>query len=425
MVKIQFVHTSDWHLGYTQYNKIERNRDFKDAALKLVDKIINIKPDFVLHTGDVFHLSKPSPSTIIQSVEILSKLKKSKIPIYVVRGNHDGGTSNYLSKEGGVLKLLDELNLIKYIDDEIINLDNLNVKILGVGYYHGTKINDKIEEILSENENFLGKSTFNIVAIHGFVEGQMENDIQISLKKIKDIGVNYFGAGHYHIPWRDEINDIYAPGSLECTKISDAYRNDIINNISMFSSFYEINSEMDNEKIWTKLNVKEHKISTRPKVLLNYISKMDSIENIKNELDNKIQIALNAISEIDFTKINIKPILNLKLGTNLQNNETSKLRVLDWYENKFLHIITNIDGIASNNLLDDYNNLGVEKEIITDLLKKDKFLKIEDIDFIYQFMEIIEYGYKSQKLSNETVNLISQKIHEMENFQLQKNRRDL
>ena len=181
MVKIQFVHTSDWHLGYTQYNKIERNRDFKDAALKLVDEIINIKPDFVLHTGDVFHLSKPSPSTIIQSVEILSKLKKSKIPIYVVRGNHDGGKSNYLSKEGGVLKLLDELNLIKYIDDEIINLDNLNVKILGVGYYHGTKINDKIEEILSENLNFLGKSTFNIVAIHGFVEGQMENDIQISL----------------------------------------------------------------------------------------------------------------------------------------------------------------------------------------------------------------------------------------------------
>ncbi len=77
--------------------------------------------------------------------------------------------------------------------------------------------------------------------------------------------MNYFGAGHYHIPWRDEINDIYAPGSLECTKISDAYRNDIINNISMFSSFYEINSEVDNEKIWTKLKVKEHKISTRPK----------------------------------------------------------------------------------------------------------------------------------------------------------------
>ena len=63
-----------------------------------------------------------------------------------------------MSKEGGVLKLLDELNLIKYIDDEIINLDNLNVKILGVGYYHGTKINDKIEEILSENVNFLGRA---------------------------------------------------------------------------------------------------------------------------------------------------------------------------------------------------------------------------------------------------------------------------
>ena len=53
---------------------------------------------------------------------------------------------------------------------------------------------------------------------------------------------------------------------------------------------------------------------------------------------------------------------------------------------------------------------------------RDRFLKIEDIDFIYQFMEIIENGYKSQKLSNETVNLISQKIHELENFQLQKNR---
>ncbi len=30
---------------------------------------------------------------------------------------------------------------------------------------------------------------------------------------------------------------------------------------------------------------------------------MDSIENIKNELDNKIETALNAISEIDFTKL--------------------------------------------------------------------------------------------------------------------------
>ena len=88
MVKIQFVHTSDWHLGYTQYNKIERNRDFKDAALKLVDEIINIKPDFVLHTGDVFHLSKPSPSTKpISTKSELTYLPMLYCPIGIIKGS--------------------------------------------------------------------------------------------------------------------------------------------------------------------------------------------------------------------------------------------------------------------------------------------------------------------------------------------------
>ena len=44
MDEVHFVHTSDWHLGFSQYDKLERYSDFREAAEKIVEKIIELSP---------------------------------------------------------------------------------------------------------------------------------------------------------------------------------------------------------------------------------------------------------------------------------------------------------------------------------------------------------------------------------------------
>lgn len=50
---MKFAHLSDTHLGYRQYGLIEREDDFYNVFNEIVDKIIDERVDFVIHSGDL------------------------------------------------------------------------------------------------------------------------------------------------------------------------------------------------------------------------------------------------------------------------------------------------------------------------------------------------------------------------------------
>ena len=43
VIRIQFAHTSDWHLGYAQYNLIQRSYDYTLAVRTCLKSIIDVK----------------------------------------------------------------------------------------------------------------------------------------------------------------------------------------------------------------------------------------------------------------------------------------------------------------------------------------------------------------------------------------------
>jgi len=86
---LQFVHIADNHLGYRQYNLDEREKDIYRAFGECIDKIIEIKPDFVVHSGDLFENSEPSVNALYTAIEGFKKLIESGIPIYIIHGNHE------------------------------------------------------------------------------------------------------------------------------------------------------------------------------------------------------------------------------------------------------------------------------------------------------------------------------------------------
>ncbi len=103
---MKIVHFSDTHLGFNDLYVVnkeginQREVDFYKAFSDIIDNIISIKPDFVIHTGDLFHRSSPSNRAISFALKELKRLEDVKIPFIVIAGNHSTprtfGTSSIL-----------------------------------------------------------------------------------------------------------------------------------------------------------------------------------------------------------------------------------------------------------------------------------------------------------------------------------------
>lgn len=85
---VSFVHISDTHIGPTPDYERHSHRPFP-CAQKMVEVIntLPVRPDFVIHTGDV--VTEPSPKAYKLAAEIFAGLT---VPIYYVTGNHDRAT---------------------------------------------------------------------------------------------------------------------------------------------------------------------------------------------------------------------------------------------------------------------------------------------------------------------------------------------
>ena len=80
-----FVQISDTHVGYNG----DANHDVLKTFQHAIDKInaMATPPDFVMHTGDLTHLSKPEQFDTVR--QMMSSIKTGST--YAVPGEHDTG----------------------------------------------------------------------------------------------------------------------------------------------------------------------------------------------------------------------------------------------------------------------------------------------------------------------------------------------
>ena len=65
-----------------------READFYDAFTQIIDAILKIRPDYVIHTGDLFHRPHPSNRAISFCLTQLKRLSVAQIPTIIIAGNH-------------------------------------------------------------------------------------------------------------------------------------------------------------------------------------------------------------------------------------------------------------------------------------------------------------------------------------------------
>jgi DNA repair exonuclease SbcCD nuclease subunit len=229
---MNFIHASDFHLGYAQYGLIERFRDYARAFQSVIQYAIDHKAEFILISGDLFHKRNINAPTYEQAYKVLSELK-AKSPstqVYAIEGNHDlafhqdGKSWLEILNSQGLLRLirLKEANGVKLMGD-YVELES--VRIFGVRYL-GSSTVSVIPQIAEEIKkiNAANGEKFTILMMHFGMAGQMRQEAPgeihyNSLLPLKD-AVNYLALGHYHMQY--DLDDwLFNPGSIEITAMNE------------------------------------------------------------------------------------------------------------------------------------------------------------------------------------------------------------
>ena len=287
---MKFAHLADTHLGYRQFGLIEREKDFYEVFEKVIDKIIEEKVDFVIHSGDLFATARPSPNALLAFEKGLLKLKGAGIPMYAIAGNHDVVMRKGAIPPQVIFKKLG-LKLISPINTNYMHGD---IFIAGLPYYPSSQskvLKSKLSELSKKAANY-DKS---ILVLHQGIDKYFGYQYELEIGDVPD-NFTYYAMGHLH----NFINDDFGEGKL----------------------VYPGSSE-----VWKTSELEDYRKNGKGFVIVDLDGKKPSIDRIKIDIPREfIERTLdydNLASGIEAIKQTIKdfdkkPILNLTV-----NNVTS------------------------------------------------------------------------------------------------------
>ncbi|HMK94132.1 MAG TPA: DNA repair exonuclease [Candidatus Limnocylindrales bacterium] len=201
MKPFSFVHASDLHLGYAQYGLEARRQDFDNAFKELVDKTIELKVDFMIIAGDLFHQARPSNVTLENTIRNFKRLKDAGIPVLTVDGSHDSAPNTIT---GTILYPLDSAGLIHHLPRHAGASWRKQdcCYVYGIPNFHSKhKTQEALPKFMTENPARPDSCVCNIFVFHGAVDlpGVKPPYIEAELSPDQLPGdFNYYAAGHVH-----------------------------------------------------------------------------------------------------------------------------------------------------------------------------------------------------------------------------------
>ena len=287
---MKFAHLADTHLGYRQFGLYEREKDFYEVFEKITDKIIEEKVDFVIHSGDLFDNSRPSPLALLTFQKCLIKFKNANIPVYAIAGNHD----SVLRKGAIPPQVLFKKFGLKVISPINTNYMYEDVFIAGLPYYSSSQYKN-LKNKLSDLSKKAANHEKSILVLHQGIDKYFNLQYELEIGDVPD-NFTYYAMGHLH----NFINDDFGEGKL----------------------VYPGSSE-----VWKTSELEDYRKNGKGFVIVDLDGKKPSIDRIKIDIPREfIERTLdydNLASGIEAIKQTIKdfdkkPILNLTV-----NNVTS------------------------------------------------------------------------------------------------------
>ena len=226
---MKFIHISDTHLGYSDYNKIDpntgvnqREQDFYNAWSKLIEVIINSKIDFVIHAGDLFHSTRPTNRAIAIALEGIQKINDADIPFVLISGNH---STPKIKATGSIFEAIDLFpNVYAAYKSKY---EKFKIGGCAIHCIPHCSLTEELESAFQQIEMSEG-GLYNILVAHGswagdksFSMGEFNEQHITDPELISDKKFDYIALGHYHKHINIKPHVVYS-GSTEHTSFNEA-----------------------------------------------------------------------------------------------------------------------------------------------------------------------------------------------------------
>jgi exonuclease SbcD len=220
---MKIIHMADSHLGFSSYSRLDehgRNRieEMVYSGFELaVEKIIDLRPDAVVHAGDVFHHVRPKIKPLVVFQRGLLRLREEGIPVIIISGNHDAPKSFSSTSPFRLFEDLRGVHIAQRYEYERIEV--------GDHYFHCIPFCLEPQDYLTEFEK-IERSGRDVLVMHGLVES-------LANRKMRSVGehelldsflksdFDYIALGHFHGQAQLSRNAWYS-GSLEYFNFGEA-----------------------------------------------------------------------------------------------------------------------------------------------------------------------------------------------------------
>ena len=199
----KFAHMSDIHLGAHREPAL-RDLERKCFA-EAMDMCVREAVDFLLISGDLFHVGIPDLGVVNDAVKKMRELREAKIPIYAIYGSHD-----YTPTGTSVIDILHTAGILTNImrasmENGLLRLKmftdpETGAKLTGIAA-RKVGLESKYYEIL-DRESLEKEVGFKVFAFHsGLTQFKPEYLSEMETIDVGNLpkGFDYYAGGHIHV----------------------------------------------------------------------------------------------------------------------------------------------------------------------------------------------------------------------------------
>lgn len=367
------LHFSDTHLGYNDLDILDKNNinqreaDFYDAFSQVVEQIKEIKPDYIIHTGDLFHRSSPSNRAITYALEKFNEIDSLNIPFILIAGNHSTPRTNLSSP---ILKIFENFkNIYVSYSQQYKKIEFNNIIFHTLPHMNDDTTALSQIELCEENIDVTKK---NIMMLHcsvgaWYLMQEFGEWVYPTNKEYIFSKMDYVALGHWHgFGSVGKHENVYYSGSTERTSLNDK-RNE--------KGFILLDIKDD---LLNTLNIEYKQISIRP-----IVQKQINCEDYKNTILNiDTSNTKDAIVEVKLTNLLV-----------LQSIDISNKEIKELFPDAMsISIKREFKKTANNTSVEDIEALSLEdfflehiKEDVKDDKENDRLkLKVKELFSTYE-----------------------------------------
>ena len=220
----KFLHAADIHLdsplkGLDRYEGCPSD-EIRGATRRALDNLVKLaigeKVAFVLIAGDVYDGDWKDHNTGLWFVKRMTELRDAKIPVFLIRGNHDA--QNRMTRD---LKLPDNVTSLQVDRPQTCHLEGLPVAIHGQGF-----ASQSVSDDLAANYPTADPGCFNVGMLHTSANGREGHGryAPCTVESLRAKNYGYWALGHVHA--REVLDDrdgpIVFPGNVQGRHIREA-----------------------------------------------------------------------------------------------------------------------------------------------------------------------------------------------------------